>query len=80
MGGEHGTVDEFARKYPGLWLAVLLDEPAGRSGTLLVATASREEAGRATMEYAVKRKPVYFGRAPEVGESEASQTRGSTPA
>ncbi|WP_273842905.1 hypothetical protein [Rubrobacter calidifluminis] len=65
MEGEHGTVDDFARRYPGMWLAVVLDGPGSRSGTLILATPSREEAGRAVMRYAAERRPVYFGRAPE---------------
>jgi hypothetical protein len=55
--GERERVDEFACKYMGL--AIRLDEPGGGSGTLLVATPSREEAGWATTDYALECRHVY---------------------
>ena len=53
-------VAEFACKYAGL--AIRLDEPGGGSGTLLVATSSRKEAGWATTDYALKCRHVYSDR------------------
>jgi hypothetical protein len=51
-------VPEFACKYTGL--AIRLDEPGGSSGTLLVATSSRKEAGWATTDYALECRHVFY--------------------
>ena len=58
-------VDRFAARRPVPGPAALLDEPRGPSGTSLAATPSREEASRAAMKHALKRRPVYFAQVPE---------------
>ena len=61
-------VDTFAARCPVPGLATLLHEPRGSSGTSLVATPSGEEASRAAMKHALKRRPVYFAQVPKAEE------------